>query len=507
MNRLLLLLLVVGIAGASACGERSSSSSSAATKPATAAASDPNALCEHKVPAALCTKCHPELAAVFKAQGDWCQEHGVPESQCLQCNPNLTFGEKKAEGPPWCVEHGVAEDKCTKCHPALVAKFIEAGDYCREHGFPESVCPVCHPEVAKNLGHPPAEFPKPGTQVRLSGEGTADAVGLKMATAEERPFAPGLEVVGQLEFNANRLAELSPKEAALVVEVRVDVGDDVKAGQGLVVVTSASAGKDRAELQGADAALTAAQSALARKQQLVGVVAQREIDEAQADLAAAQANRDAALAALKSQGADLDASAGGRLVLSAPFAGTVVARDAVVGRNVDAGHVLLQVADVSVMWAQLDVPEEQAAQVQPGQKVILHLDGDKGPGLEGKISRVAASVDPRTRTVRARVELPNPDKKLKAGSFLRARIETVGEKGALVVPREAVQTAEGNSLVFADRGGGLFDPVRVTVGRSDGDNVEIVAGLAPGTRIVTTGAFLLKTEVLKDSIGAGCTDD
>ena len=81
-------------------------------------------LCEHKVPASLCTKCHPELAAVFKSQGDWCQEHGVPESQCLQCNPNLTFGEKKAEGPPWCVEHGVPEDKCTKCHPALVARFI-----------------------------------------------------------------------------------------------------------------------------------------------------------------------------------------------------------------------------------------------------------------------------------------------------------------------------------------------------------------------------------------------
>jgi cobalt-zinc-cadmium efflux system membrane fusion protein len=504
MNRTLLLLLLSFGTGVG-CG--GSSSTTTTTSIAKATPSDPNALCEHHVPAALCTKCHPELAAVFKSQGDWCQEHGVPESQCLQCNPKLTFGEKKEQGPAWCNEHGVPEEKCTKCHPALVAKFIEAGDYCREHGFPESVCPVHHPEVAKGLGHAPAEFPEPGTQVRLTGDGTAEAAGLKTTTVEERPFAPSIEVVGQLEFNANRVAELSPKDAALIMEVRVDVGDDVRAGQGVVVVTSASAGKDRAGLQAADAALASAQFALTRKLQLTGVVAQREVDEARRDLATAQAERNAAEAALKAQGASTEAVDGGsRLVLSSPLAGTVVDRDAVVGRNVEAGHVLLKVADVSLLWAQLDVPEEQAAAVLPGQRVTLLLDGGREP-IEGKIARVGASVDPRTRTVRARVEVANPDRKLKAGAFLRARIETASQKGALLIPREAVQTAEGNDLVFADRGGGVFDPIKVTVGRVDGDDVEVIAGLAVGTRIVTAGAFLLKTEVLKDSIGAGCTDD
>jgi cobalt-zinc-cadmium efflux system membrane fusion protein len=483
----------------------------------TAAASDPAAaptngpkLCEHGVPAELCTKCNPDLIEVFKAQGDWCEGHGLPESHCRQCNPDLTFTASANEAPKeaWCKEHAVPEAKCTKCKPQLIAKFIEAGDFCREHGFPESVCPYCHPEIAKAAGQAAPEFPEPGTVVRLASPEIERKTGLQTQRAEARPFAQTLEVVGQLDFNQNRLAQLSARSEALVAEVKVDVGDVVKAGQALVVLTSAGVGESQAQLSASKARLEAARAALAREEALAqrGISPRKTVEEAQAALAAAEGEHQAALAGLNSAGAGVSGS-GGRYVLTAPFAGAVVLRDAVTGRGASAGQTLIAVADLSTMWATLDVPEESATLVKPGQRVTLRFEGQGGQVREATVSRVGASVDAATRTVRVRVDVPNPDSALKAGLFLRASIQVSDEKEALLIPRDAVQEAQGRRLVFVRTGEGVYQPVPVEVGAERGGEVPILRGLSPGLEVVTTGAFLLKTEILKDSIGAGCVDD
>jgi cobalt-zinc-cadmium efflux system membrane fusion protein len=462
------------------------------------------ALCEHRVPAELCTRCNPDLVPVFEAQGDWCEEHGVPESQCLACNPGLTFAAVAPDD--WCKEHAVPESKCTKCNPRLVARYVEAGDYCREHGFPDSICPLCHPDRIP-AGRAPPAFPEPGLRVRLASAQTARDVGIETRAAEPRRIAKVLEVVGQLDFDQNRLAQLSARGEALVVRVEVDVGDDVKAGQPLVVLTSAAVGADQARLAAARARLEAARAAAAREKQLAesGLSPRKSVEEAGRELAAAQAEHDAARAALGAAGATPEGGEG-RHVLRAPFAGTVVARDAVAGKTATAGQVLVQVADLSTMWAQLEVPESDAARVRPGQPVRIVLEGTSAEPREATISRVAPAVDPASRTVRARVELPNRDRTLKAGVFVRAQIRVTADRDALVVPREAVQRAEGRSLVFVKRGEGLFEPVAVRTGEVDREVVEVVSGLEPGAQVVTTGAFLLKTEIMKESIGAGCCD-
>jgi cobalt-zinc-cadmium efflux system membrane fusion protein len=287
--------LCLGLGGAGACKAESSDTES--TAPAASASTAPAGelkLCEHRVPAELCTQCNPELIAVFKAQGDWCSEHGVPESQCLKCNPDLTFTAPAAP-QDWCKEHGVPESKCTKCNPKLVAKFIEAGDYCREHGFPESVCPICHPELIEAAGQEPPVFPEPGTKVRLASPETAREAGIETYRVEKRPFARKLEVVGQLEFNANRHAQLSARGDALVLNVNVDVGDEVKAGQALVVLASASVGAEQARLSAAKTRLETARSALERQRELAqsGIGPRKNAEEAQRELAAAQAERQA----------------------------------------------------------------------------------------------------------------------------------------------------------------------------------------------------------------------
>lgn len=505
------LLAAVALAGAfSACSKAPlpAEPTKAPAKAAAPAAAVPVAvkLCEHGVPAELCTQCNPELAAVFREQGDWCAKHGVPESQCLKCNPKLTFTAQAAP-KDWCKEHSVAESMCTKCKPRLVARFVEAGDYCRDHGYPASVCPLCHPELVEAAGEKPPSFPEPGTKVRLASLQTVSHAGIQTQAVEGGRIAKTLEVVGQLAFDQNRLAQLSSRGDALALEVKVDVGDDVKEGQVLAVLASAAVGADQARLAGSQARLEVARAAVARERQLgeAGLSPRKSLEEAQRELAAAQAESDAARSALGVAGAAPEAG-GGRSLLRAPFAGTVVARDAVAGRTAAAGQVLLQVADLATMWALLEVPEAEAGLVRPGQAVRITFEGMRGPFREAKVTRVSASVDPASRTVRVRVELPNRDRTLKAGAFLRAQVQVSADHDALLVPREAVQHAEGRTLVFVKRADTLFEPVAVATGERAGALVEVVTGLEPGLEVATTGAFLLKTEIMKASIGAGCCD-
>lgn len=463
-------------------------------------------LCEHQVPADQCTKCNPDLIDAFKELGDWCDEHGLPKSHDKECNPALTFHA----GPPkdWCKEHAVPESMCTKCNPALVAKFIQADDYCREHGYPASVCPIHHPELVAAAGEEPPVFPEPGTLVRLASARTGEDVGLQTVQVQTRQFARAIEVAGQLEFNQNRLARLSARGEALIVDVKVDVGDEVAADQPLIALASAAVGSSQANLTAAEARLRATRAAVQREKGLVekGVSPRKNLEAAEAELASAEAEFGAAKAGLTAAGAS-PAGTGGRYVLTAPFAGTVVARDAVIGRSAAPGDVLIELADISVMWAELDVPETEASLVKRGQPVLLTFEGSTSRSLDSTITRVGASVDPSTRTVSARVELPNPDGSLKAGTFVRARIQVTENHEARLVPRESIQKAEGRSLVFVKKEAGLFEPVAVELGAENAGMVEVVSALPPGADIVTTGAFLLKTEILKESIGAGCCEE
>jgi cobalt-zinc-cadmium efflux system membrane fusion protein len=474
------------------------------TQAATAA---PVRLCEHGVPGDLCTKCTPELVPVFQESGDWCGKHGLPLSQCTECNPDLEFSQR-ATPQDWCGEHAVPESMCTKCHPDLVAKFVAARDYCREHGYPQSVCPRCNPELLVARGEVLPVFPKPGTRVRLASTETVREIGIQLAAAEQRRLTDAIMVVGRLDFDQNRLAQLSARSEAVVLEVNADTGDPVRTGQPLIVLASAQVGEDQARLSSAKARRDAATASLAREQSLAkdGISSRKSVEAARSELAAARGEHEAALSALRAAGALAD-SHGGRYVLTAPLDGTVVARDAVVGKMASPGQPLLQIADLSTMWALLEVPEGEAARVHAGQKVSLRFDALGGMTRDATISRVAGTVDPQTRTVRARVEVPNPDGALKAGLFIRATIEVGAERDALLVPSDAVQRAEGQALVFVEEDAGVYIPVPVELGAVEPEGTEIVSGLRPGTRVVTTGAFLLKTEILKESIGAGCCEE
>ncbi|MGK0361506.1 MAG: cobalt-zinc-cadmium efflux system membrane fusion protein, partial [Bradymonadia bacterium] len=124
----------------------------------------------------------------------------------------------------------------------------------------------------------------------------------------------------------------------------------------------------------------------------------------------------------------------------------------------------------------------------------------------GVVAWIASEVDRRTRAVSVRVEVPNPDGALRAGQFARATVQVAPATLAASVPKEAVQRFGASSVVFVRVGAGVFEPRVVQPGRADRHRVQVVGALAAGEPVVTTGAFLLRTELDRDSIGAGCCE-
>jgi cobalt-zinc-cadmium efflux system membrane fusion protein len=407
-----------------------------------------------------------------------------------------------------CAEHGVLEAVCTKCNPKLAPVFQAKGDWCPEHGFPESFCPICHPERG---GRPAVDVanedqpPPDRLKVRLASPGTSRIVGIATEKGRAVDEGEGFLLPARLTYDSSKRAEVNARSEGVVRSVLVDVGSPVRKGTPLVVLDSPEVGADRSRLAAARTRVEVARAQLDRERALFaeGIAPQREVQEAEGEVAAAQAEVQALEAAAGVVGRG---GLSGRYTLHAPLAGVVVRRLATIGRQVDPEEVLLEIVDASTLWAEIDVPESHLREVSVGSSVTFSFDGLAGRSFSGTVASVAPELDPRTRTATARVRLSNADGALRANMYGRASIHTRGAGTAVKVPRAAVQRANGADLVFVRLSDTLYETRRVQTGsRADGW-VQITRGLEAGEDVVTVGSFLLKTETLKGSIGAGCCE-
>ncbi len=409
--------------------------------------------------------------------------------------------------PEMCAEHGVLEAVCTQCNPALIPVFQAKGDWCDEHGFPESFCPICNPEA----GGRPAEqdlsadgSPPDGTTVRFKTRDAAKRAGIEVTEAVEAPWTSGTEAVARLGWDATRVALVSARSPGVVASIRADVGTPVEPGTVLATLRSAHVGGDRSRVSAARRGVSVAEAELARKRDLLasGVSSEREVLAAEQALATAEAE----LGALEAEIGLVGGGSGDAYAVTAPLAGVITERHASVGQSVDPEMPLFQVVDASRMWAELDVAESDLGTVSAGQEVRITLDAMPDRTFEGRLDYLAPSVDPQTRTARARVVLDNPDGALRAHMYGTAHILTDTESAVVTVPSAAVQAAGDVHLVFVREAVDQFVGRRVRVVARSGDQVRIAGPVKPGDPVATTGSFLLKTETLADSIGAGCCD-
>ena len=190
-----------------------------------------------------------------------------------------------------------------------------------------------------------------------------------------------------------------------------------------------------------------------------------------------------------------------RIPVYAPFSGVVIEKIAMEGDYVNVGDPLLTIADLSVVWVNVDVYENDLAQVRPGQRVDITPRSYPDETLTGRVSFIHPFLDPKTRTVKVRVELANPGLKLKPDMFVKAAIiAPIGD--CLTVPATAVMDTGARKVVWVESNPGEFTAREVNIGARTGGYVQILSGLKEGEKVASSGGFLIDSEAqLKWGVG------
>lgn len=428
----------------------------------------------------------------------------APAAQRTPIDPKILSG-------PLCGAHGAVQSLCTKCNPKLEPVFRAKGDWCAEHGFPESICPTCNPRDAgasdEQASARPASSVAPGTVVRFKSAKLESASGIETTAATRASFDSGVRAVARIEFDPDRVADVRAPVAGLVKRIHVELGSTVKKGAVLFTLSSIEVGQIQGQLRAARQRAKTAKLDQERQARLEqeGVGAKRSVEVAEREVAEAEAEIAALEASLSVSGASR-AGGSGTMALRAPIAGVVVERKGMLGTLATSETSLATVADPALVSALIDVREDDASRVRRGQPVVVHVDGVKDRAFIGEIEWIAPIVDSRTRTVRVRASLPNREGLLRTNQFGRALITVEPGRAGVVVPRESVQRHGDGTLVFVRTGAGVYEPRPVSTGRAKDSLVTIEGDVKEGDAVVTTGAFLLKTELSRDGIGAGCCE-
>ncbi len=303
-------------------------------------------------------------------------------------------------------------------------------------------------------------------------------IGVRFATAEMRPLALTLRAAGRVAVDERNVGDVTLKYEAYVRKVLVgETGKRVRRGQPLAVVYSP-------DLLSAEEELLAARRAGASTQ----LSSSLERRLASWDLSPAQI-----------QAVEKGGTADGRVTISSPAGGVVLEKNVVEGSRVEPGTTLYRVGNLGRVWVQSAIAERDAGWVSIGQPARVRLSIASDP-LAARVTFVAPTVDEKTRTIGARLELANPRLTLKPGMFADVAIDVpLGVR--LAVPDSALLMSGEHRYVFVDRGGGRLEPVEVQVGALGGDYDEIRGGLAAGDRVATGATFLLSSEAkLRDAL-------
>jgi cobalt-zinc-cadmium efflux system membrane fusion protein len=178
------------------------------------------------------------------------------------------------------------------------------------------------------------------------------------------------------------------------------------------------------------------------------------------------------------------------------------------GEQVEPGNELLLISDLAAVWVWANIKEEDLVRLHQGENVAAEITV---PGLGGKIysgtmDLVSGDINAQTRNARARIVVPNTDGMLKPGMFVNIRLLLPGSKPSIIIPKVAVLSDEGRQFVFVHKEDAYWIRRPVTTGARFNNQVLIISGLSAGQKIIADGSFLLKSDVLREKMGAGCAD-
>ncbi|MBI3438955.1 MAG: efflux RND transporter periplasmic adaptor subunit [Proteobacteria bacterium] len=308
------------------------------------------------------------------------------------------------------------------------------------------------------------------TGVRID-PGVAQNFGIRYATVEREPLTQTVTAAGLIAFDERNLAIVQARASGFVERgYGRAVGDVVAAGAPIVDIRVPE--------------WTAAQAEYLALRGAGG------------DLAAAARTRLAMLGMPASLIARVEREGTPRPVatITAPIAGAITALDIRLGMTMTPGAALASINGVSTVWLVVSLPQADASIAQRGGRVRARVPAYPGETFNGEIESVLPTADAATRSVQARVVLPNPNQRLRPGMTAEAEIAGPRTRSVLLAPAEAVIQTGRRTVVIVTLDNGHFAPTEIEIGRREGDRIEIVRGLSEGQRVVASGQFLIDSE-------------
>ena len=362
----------------------------------------------------------------------------------------------------------------------------------------------------KGEGKGEAEHSEGEEALTLTSE-EAERAGIKVEEMRASPLGETVVVTATIQPDAERLARVAPRSEGRIIAAPARLGDSVRGGQVLATLDSLAVGEAHAAWVQAQAELRIAESDLARAESLVA-------DEIipRKDYLRAQSDRDKAVAALRGAadrlrllgGASAASGAGvSHFAVTAPFAGTVIDKKATLGELASPAEAMFSIADLSRVWILADLPEAALAKVRVGAAAKVSVPAYPASSFDGRVTHIGAALDRQTRTVAARIEVPNAEGRLKPEMFATATIEVAGEadgkkREAIMLPDAAVVLMEGKPTVFVYEQG-AYEARLVEPGERIGGRTVLKSGVTAGEQVVVAGTYALKARKLKSQLGHG----
>jgi cobalt-zinc-cadmium efflux system membrane fusion protein len=325
---------------------------------------------------------------------------------------------------------------------------------------------------------------------------------IKLGTVSRLELSDTLRVAGQVDFDEQRVTRIGATVTGRVTELTAMLGQQVKVGDTLAVLNSTELGAAQLAYMKARAQAQLNERNVERAQQLFAadVIGSAELQRRESELAISRAEMRAAADQLRVLGVSSkslqELTSTGVINSVSPvvatMAGTVVERPVALGQVVQPSEVMFTVADLSRVWVEAEVPEQQAAAVRPGQTIQVEIPA-LGRQLTAKLIFIADTVNPVTRTIMVRSELDNSDRLLKPAMLATVLIQ--GPPTArLVVPDTAIVRENNKDYLFVEVGPQQFKLTEVALGPAIGNLRPVLGGVAEGTKVVTEGAFHLNNE-------------
>jgi cobalt-zinc-cadmium efflux system membrane fusion protein len=359
----------------------------------------------------------------------------------------------------------------------------------------------------------PVAVSAPG-RITLSAE-ESSRVGVVVQPVARSDFRTHRDFPAIVQPNQRNMAEITALVRGRVVEVYGELGQEVKGNAPLAILYSSDLGLAQSAYLKAKAKLHVAEQAFERAQFLLQeqVIGEAELQRRQAELLSNQAEANESHDRLKLLGMNdeefrrLESSRKIRSVVPivAPFAGRIIGRKLTRGEVVETTDNLFVIADLSEVWVQANIPEKDISfahsiHASGDRQVEVRINAYPKEVFHGTITYVADVLDPVTRTMQLRIELPNQDGRFKPEMFATIRLFSEAQPDQLSVPEAALQRDQGRTFVFVQRSLNEYELREVHVGESNGTVTAILGGLNEGEPVVTHGAFVLKSELLKKPV-------